>query len=86
VPHRLEDRAVFKDHGRYIHVTTYAPDEGDEGELIAIECVVGSSCSQLCELGLVEPSPSCYADVVFFNGGETASLLPRVPSVARVPE
>ena len=28
-----KDRAVFKDHGRYIHVTTYAPDEDDEGEL-----------------------------------------------------
>ena len=38
-----KDRAVFKDHGRYIHVTTYAPDEGDEGELIALECVVGEN-------------------------------------------
>ena len=37
------DRAVFKDHGRYIHVTTYAPDEDDEGELIALECVVGEN-------------------------------------------
>jgi magnesium transporter len=35
------ERAVFNDHGRYIHVTTYAPDEDDEGELIALECVVG---------------------------------------------
>jgi magnesium transporter len=33
--------AKFHDYGRYIHVTTYAPDEDDEGELIAIECVVG---------------------------------------------
>ena len=32
-----KDRAVFKDHGRYIHVTTYAPDEDDEGELIALD-------------------------------------------------
>ena len=38
-----KDRAVFKDHGRYIHVTTYAPDEDDEGELIALECVVGEN-------------------------------------------
>jgi magnesium transporter len=34
------ERAVFHDHGRYIHVTTYAPNEEDEGELIALECVV----------------------------------------------
>ena len=34
------EQAVFHDHGRYIHVTTYAPDEDDEGELIALECVV----------------------------------------------
>jgi magnesium transporter len=38
-----KDRAVFKDHGRYIHVTTYAPDEDEEGELIALECVVGEN-------------------------------------------
>ena len=35
------ERAVFHDHGRYIHVTTYAPDPENEGELIALECVVG---------------------------------------------
>ena len=35
------ERAVFHDHGRYIHVTTYAPDPEDGGELIALECVVG---------------------------------------------
>jgi magnesium transporter len=34
-------QAVFHDRGDYIHVTTYAPDEEDEGELIALECVVG---------------------------------------------
>ncbi len=34
-------RAVFHDRRDYIHVTTYAPDETDEGELIALECVVG---------------------------------------------
>jgi magnesium transporter len=38
-----KDRAVFRDHGRYIHVTTYAPDQDDEGELIALECVVGEN-------------------------------------------
>jgi magnesium transporter len=38
-----KDRPVFEDHGRYIHVTTYAPDEGDEGELIALECVVAEN-------------------------------------------
>jgi magnesium transporter len=37
------DRAIFNDHGRYIHVTTYAPDEDNEGELIALECVVGEN-------------------------------------------
>jgi magnesium transporter len=35
-----EERAVFHDHGRYIHVTTYAPNEEEEGDLIALECVV----------------------------------------------
>jgi magnesium transporter len=34
------ERAVFHDHGDYIHVTTYAPNEQDHGELIALECVV----------------------------------------------
>jgi magnesium transporter len=34
------DRPVFSDFGRYIHVTTYAPAEEDQGELIALECVV----------------------------------------------
>jgi len=36
-------RAVFHDRGRYIHVTTYAPNEDDHGELIALECVVGEN-------------------------------------------
>ena len=36
--------AVFSDHGRYIHVTTYSPCEEDEDEdLIALECVVGEN-------------------------------------------
>jgi Mg2+ and Co2+ transporter CorA len=35
------ERPVFDDHGRYIHITTYAPREEDEGELHAVECVVG---------------------------------------------
>ncbi len=36
-----KDRAIFRDHGRYIHVTTYAPDEDDERQLVSLECVVG---------------------------------------------
>jgi magnesium transporter len=38
--------AVFSDHGRYIHVTTYSPCEEKEDEdddLIALECVVGKN-------------------------------------------
>ena len=35
------ERAVFNDHGRYIHITAYAPNGDDESELIALECVVG---------------------------------------------
>ena len=35
-----KNETIFNDFGRYIHVTTYAPDEDDEGELIALECVV----------------------------------------------
>jgi Mg2+ and Co2+ transporter CorA len=35
------ERPAFHDYGRYIHVTTYAPREGDGGELHAVECVVG---------------------------------------------
>ena len=34
---------VFSDFGRYIHITTYAPREDDEGELHALECVVGKN-------------------------------------------
>jgi magnesium transporter len=34
------ERAVFNDHGRYIHVTTYAANPEDDGNLIALECVV----------------------------------------------
>jgi magnesium transporter len=37
------ERAVFDDHGRYIHITTYAPREDEEGELHAVECVVGEN-------------------------------------------
>ncbi len=40
---RSSDRAVFSDHGRYIHLTTYAPQEDDEGELHSLECVVGEN-------------------------------------------
>lgn len=37
------ESASFNDHGSYIHVTTYAPHEDDEGELHAVECVVGEN-------------------------------------------
>jgi magnesium transporter len=37
------ERPVFKDHGRYLHITTYAPREDDEGELHSLECVVGEN-------------------------------------------
>ena len=38
-----DDRPVFFDHGHYLHITTYAPDEDQEGELHAVECVVGQN-------------------------------------------
>jgi magnesium transporter len=37
------EKPVFHDLGRYIHITTYAPYEDDEGELHAVECVVGEN-------------------------------------------
>ncbi|MGH3071977.1 MAG: magnesium transporter CorA family protein [Gaiellaceae bacterium] len=37
------ERAVFHDRGRYIHITTYAPAPDEEGELIALECVIGEN-------------------------------------------
>ena len=37
------DGPVFNDHGRYIHITTYSPRDEDEGELHAVECVVGEN-------------------------------------------
>jgi len=37
------ERACFEDHGRYLHITTYAPHEDDEGELHALECIVGEN-------------------------------------------
>jgi Mg2+ and Co2+ transporter CorA len=36
-------KACFNDYGRYIHITTYAPREDEEGELHALECVVGQN-------------------------------------------
>ena len=35
--------AAFRDVGRYIHVTTYAPRSDDSDRLHAVECVVGDS-------------------------------------------
>jgi Mg2+ and Co2+ transporter CorA len=43
---RLEsssERALFHDFGRYIHVTTYSPCDGEGEDLIALECVVGEN-------------------------------------------
>jgi magnesium transporter len=40
---KRSDRPVFKDHGRYLHLTTYAPREDDGGKLHALECVVGEN-------------------------------------------
>jgi magnesium transporter len=37
------ERPAFFDHGHYIHITTYAPREDDEGELHAVECIVGQN-------------------------------------------
>ena len=37
------ESAVFDDHGRYLHITTYAPREDEEGELHAVECIVGQN-------------------------------------------
>ena len=37
------ERACFEDRGRYLHITTYAPREDDEGDLHALECVVGEN-------------------------------------------
>jgi magnesium transporter len=37
------ERPAFDDHGRYIHITTYAPREDGQGELHAVECVVGKN-------------------------------------------
>ena len=37
------ERPVFFDHGHYIHITTYAPRADEEGELHAVECVVGEN-------------------------------------------
>jgi magnesium transporter len=34
---------VFDDHRRYIHITTYAPEEEEQGKLLAVECVVGEN-------------------------------------------
>jgi magnesium transporter len=39
---RSNERAVFHDHGRYIHVTTYAPTDEPKA-LVAIDCVVGEN-------------------------------------------
>ena len=66
------ERAVFHDHGRYIHVTTYAPNPEDEGELIALECVVGE---QWVVTAHEEPIPVLEEFASRVSGsGDTGSL------------
>jgi magnesium transporter len=36
-------RPLFNDHGRYIHITAYAPRADEAGELHPVECVVGEN-------------------------------------------
>lgn len=38
-----QDHPAFRDRGRYLHITTYAPHADADGELHAVECVVGES-------------------------------------------
>ena len=38
-----DDHAGFKDYGRYLHLTAYAPREDVDGKLHALECVVGAN-------------------------------------------
>ena len=66
------ERAVFHDHGRYIHVTTYAPHTDDHGELIALECVVGE---QWVITAHDEPIPVLEEFAARVSGsGDTGSL------------
>lgn len=67
-----KERAIFHDRGRYIHVTTYAPDQADEGALIALECVVGENWVVTAH---DDPIPVLeeFAERVF-DSGDTGSL------------
>jgi magnesium transporter len=38
-----DDQPSFRDRGRYLHITTYAPREEDGGALHALECVIGEN-------------------------------------------
>jgi magnesium transporter len=38
---RSGDRARLRDHGRYLHVSAFAPTGEEGGELTALECLVG---------------------------------------------
>ena len=66
------EKAGFNDHGRYIHITTYAPREDEEGELHAVECVVGENWVVTAH---DEPIPVLeeFADRVS-GSGDTGSL------------
>ncbi len=40
---RSSDRALFHDHGHYLHVTAYAPRQEDDCALVALECIIGKN-------------------------------------------
>ena len=65
-------KACFKDYGRYIHITTYAPREDDEAELHALECVVGQNWVVTAH-DLPIPVLEEFADRVS-GSGDTGSL------------
>src|SRR6185312_15690431 len=65
-------KACFDDFGRYIHLTTYAPHEDDEGELHALECVVGQNWVVTAHDRPI-PVLSEFADRVS-GSGDTGSL------------
>jgi magnesium transporter len=66
------DRAVFRDHGRYLHVSTWAPTDDEECRLIALECVVGENWVVTAH---DEPIPVLDEFAALVSGsGDTGSL------------
>lgn len=66
------ERARFEDHGRYIHITTYAPREDEEGECHVVECVVGENWVITAHDGPI-PVLDEFADRVS-GSGDTGAL------------